>query len=159
MHTRDAKRSRWPPQAISHAEVRILVLPKPGLPGIRHLRREYALLHAKPGWRERRYRAVVEEKEEDEWCVSEVGEPAYVGDIGFGSTLETAYSYLFGCGCGQGPAQPAVRQDKGTVAATSCVASWPPAVYREFVEQLYRFLVCAGSLAFLGHRGWGLSQS
>ena len=118
---------------ISHAELRILVLPRPGLPGIRHLRREYALLYAKPGWRERRY-ARRGGRERTGWMpsVSEVGESAYVGDISFGGTLGTVYSYFFSCDCGQGPAQPAVQQDKGTVA-TSSVASWSLAVYREFV--------------------------
>ena len=41
MRARDAWRSRWPPQAISRAEQRILVLPTPRLPAIRHLCREY----------------------------------------------------------------------------------------------------------------------
>ena len=43
MHARDAWRSRWPSQAISRAELRILVLPTPRLPVTRHFCRELGI--------------------------------------------------------------------------------------------------------------------
>ena len=43
MHARDAWHSRWLPQAIRHAELRISVVPRPGLPVTRHLCREYGI--------------------------------------------------------------------------------------------------------------------